>query len=68
MDFSGAEFSDQVTKHPNKIAIDPDIIDHISVEGFESLAPTTHALQMLSLHPGPVWHKETADQIIEFFS
>ena len=68
MDFSGAEFSDQVVDHPNKIVIDPDIIDHISVEGFETLAPSTHALKMLSLHPGPRWHQATADQIIKFFS
>ena len=68
MDFSGATFSDWVVNHPNKIAIDPDITDHIDVSGYEPLAPSTHALQMLSLHPGPEWHKETAGQIVEFFS
>jgi hypothetical protein len=67
MDFSGAEFSESTVNHPNKIAIDPDIIDHISVSGYEDRAPSTHALKMLSLHPGPEWHKETADQIIKFF-
>lgn len=64
-DWSGAVFPSWVIKHPNKIAIDPDTVDHVSVSGYENLAPTTQALKTLSLHPGPGWHASIAQQIID---
>jgi hypothetical protein len=66
MDYSGAEFPQYVTDHPNKLAIDPDIIDNISVADYEHLAPTTTALAALRAHPGPLWHLYTARDIINF--
>jgi len=67
LDYSNALLTSWITDHSAKIAIDPDSIDHISVEGYEKAAPTQHALKMLSLHPGQKWHAEIADQIISFF-
>lgn len=68
MDYSGASFPEWVAQHPNKIAIDPDIIDNISVSGYEHLAPTTTALKALSSHPGAKWHLQTAKSIINFLN
>lgn len=66
MDYSGAEFPAYVINHPNKLAIDPDIIDNLPVDGYQHLAPTTTALSALSAHPGPQWHLYTARDIINF--
>jgi hypothetical protein len=63
-DYSGAKFPSWIIDHPDKISIDPDIIDHVNVSGYKHLAPSSHALKMLSLHPGPEWHNTTAQQII----
>lgn len=63
-DYSGAEFANAVVDHPNKIAIDPDSVDFVSVDGFENLAPTSQALKMLSAHPGPKWHEHVAQLFI----
>lgn len=66
MDYNGSVFPEWIVQHPNKIAIDPDIIDNIPVAGYEHLAPTTTALSALSSHPGPLWHLQTARSIINF--
>ena len=63
-DWSGVKFPAWVIDHPNKISIDPDIVDHVNVSGHEHQSPSTHALKMLSQHPGPEWHNATAQQII----
>ena len=63
-DWSGAKFPSWIIDHPDKISIDPDIIDHVNVSGYEHLTPSSHALKMLSQHPGPEWHNATAQQII----
>jgi hypothetical protein len=68
MDYSGAGFPVYVTDHPNKLAIDPDIIDNLPVDGYQHLAPTTTALSALSAHPGPRWHLYTARDIINFMA
>lgn len=65
LDYSGTVFPAWVYNHYAKVAIDPDSVDHISVEGYEDLAPTQHALKMLSLHPGKKWHACMAKQIID---
>jgi len=65
-DYSGVEFPDWVISHPNKIVIDPDIIDHIDISGHELQAPSQHALKMLSLHPGTKWHQTMANQILNY--
>jgi len=67
-DYSGAVFDHWVVNHPNKISIDPEIVDHIAVKGYEHLAPSTHAVKLLSLHPGPKWHLYTAKEIINFYN
>jgi lysophospholipase L1-like esterase len=67
LDWSGAVFPTWIYDHHAKIAIDPDSVDHISAEGYENLAPTQHAIDMLSVHPGELWHARIADQIISFF-
>jgi hypothetical protein len=64
-DWSGAVFPDWVINHPNKLAIDPDSVDHVPTEGYEDLAPTTQSIKTLSLHPGPGWHANIAQQIID---
>lgn len=64
-DYSQAEFTDYVVNHPNKIAIDPEVSDHVSVKDHQHLAPTTHALKMLSLHPGSGWHSQMAQSFID---
>jgi hypothetical protein len=66
-DYSGADFPDSVVNHPNKIAIDPDSVDFVDVESFQQLAPTTHALKMLSVHPGVKWNQHMASCIIDYF-
>lgn len=65
-DYSGATLPDFVVNHPHKIVIDPDTVDHVNVIGYEQLAPTRHALKMLSLHPGPQWHQTIANQVINY--
>jgi len=67
-DYSGADFPDSVVNHPNKIVIDPDSVDFVDVESFQHLAPTQHALRMLSLHPGPKWNQHIASCIIDYFN
>lgn len=67
-DYSGGDFPDHVTNHPNKIAIDPDSVDFVDVESYQHLAPTQHALKMLSLHPGPMWNQNMASSIINYFN
>lgn len=67
-DYSQASFTTNVTDHPNKICIDPDSVDFVDVEQYRHLAPTQQALRMLSLHPGKLWHKNIADQIIWYFN
>jgi hypothetical protein len=67
-DYSGANFPSWVIDHPNKIVIDPDSVDFVDVENFQHLAPTQHAIRMLSVHPGPKWNQCMASHIIEYFN
>lgn len=67
LDYSGAAFPSWVHNHQAKVVIDPDSIDHISIDGYQNLAPTQHALKMLSLHPGQQWHANMAERIMAFF-
>lgn len=67
LDWSGATMPDLVVDHPNKIVIDPDSIDFVNVDQYRHLAPTDHALKMLSLHPGVEWNKHIASLIINYF-
>jgi len=66
-DYSQAVFPDWIVNHPNKIIIDPDSIDFVSIDGYQQLAPTNHALKMLSVHPGPDWNKHIATLILDYF-
>jgi len=68
MDYSQADFPTWVTNHPNLISIDPDIIDHVPVEQYQHLAPTSISLKNLSAHPGVQWHRNMADSIIKYFN
>jgi hypothetical protein len=67
-DYSQAVFSDAVCNHPNKIVINPDSVDFVPVDEYKHLAPTQHALNLLSLHPGPAWNKTIADSILKYFN
>jgi len=67
-DYSAADFPVHVIDHPNKIAIDPDSVDFVDVENFQHLAPTQHAIKMLSVHPGPKWNQDMASHIIDYFN
>lgn len=67
-DYSNAVMPVWVLNHPNKVIIDPLTVDHVDVTGYQHLAPTQQALRMLSLHPGPGWHRHIADQIISYFN
>lgn len=64
-DYSQALFDSEITNHPNKIIIDPDSVDFISVAGFEKLAPTSTALKTLAIHPGQKWNQNIAQLFIE---
>jgi hypothetical protein len=66
-DYAQNQFPQEVINHPNKIVIDPDSMDFIEVENYKHLAPTQHALKMLSLHPGAQWNQHIANLIIEYF-
>jgi hypothetical protein len=66
-DYSRAPFDNEIVDHPNKITIDPDSVDFISVAGFENLAPTSMALKTLAIHPGQKWHENIAQLFIEKF-
>ena len=63
-DWSGATFPNWVINHPNLIVIDPETVDHVSVDGYESLAPSDRVINTLSVHPGPGWHTDMAKKII----
>jgi hypothetical protein len=65
-DYSDAELPNWVTGHPNKIVIDPDSMDFVDTESYKHLTPSTHALQMLSLHPGPQWNQHIASLILNY--
>jgi hypothetical protein len=64
LDYSRAVFPEWVRNHYAKVEIDPDSVDHISVEGYENLAPGPKVLETLSLHPGEKWHAHIANQIM----
>lgn len=66
-DYSKVTLPQWVNEHPNKIIIDPDSVDFVDTESYKHLAPTTHALQMLALHPGPLWNQHIADLILNYF-
>jgi hypothetical protein len=66
-DYSRVDLPDWIINHPNKIIIDPDSVDFVPVDQYKDLAPTDHALRMLSLHPGPDWNKHIATLILEYF-
>lgn len=66
-DWSGSVFPSWVINHPNKVAIDPDSVDFISVEGYQHLSPGDHTIRMLSLHPGPKWHDVMAGMMLDYF-
>ena len=66
-DYNNNQFPESVTDHPHKIVIDPDSVDFVEVGPFAHLAPTQHALNMLSLHPGKAWNQHIAAAIIEHF-
>jgi hypothetical protein len=68
LDWSCADFPEWVVNHPNKIVIDPEGIDHIDVDQYQDLAPSTTALRLLSLHPGAEWNKHIANLVIEYFN
>ncbi len=66
-DYSNANYPAWIIDHPNKIAIDPDSVDFVPTDQYQQLAPSTHALKMLALHPGPAWNREIADLMIHYF-
>jgi hypothetical protein len=66
-DYSDVEFPEYVINHPNKIAINPDSVDHVDVENYRNLAPTEQVFKTLSLHPGLEWNRTIAKMIIEYF-
>jgi hypothetical protein len=63
-DWSGAVFPNWVINHPNLIVIDPETVDHVLVDGYESLAPSDRVVKTLAMHPGVGWHAEMARKII----
>jgi hypothetical protein len=66
-DYSQTVFPDWVINHPHKIIIDPDSVDFVSTQEYQQLAPTEHALKMLSLHPGINWNQHIATLILDYF-
>jgi hypothetical protein len=68
IDYSQVVLPDWIINHPNKIIIDPDSVDFVPTTQYQTLAPTEHALKMLSLHPGPKWNKNIAKLILDHFS